>query len=150
MAMAGGGAGNERAAAAAALEALYALLPGIECQRLCHSACGPIVMSALEADRIASTAGRREAAEDLVCPYLERESGLCGVYPLRPLICRLWGVTESLRCQWGCEPSRVLSDAEVGTLIEQALELAGGEVATVWRGWASMLRAAERPGGLEG
>ena len=128
----------------AALEAVYASLPAIDCQRLCHSACGPIVMSGLESERIASTAGRREAADDLVCPYLERESGLCGVYPLRPLICRLWGVTDSLRCQWGCEPTRVLSDAEVGALMERVLELADGEVATVWPGWNSMLRVAER------
>ncbi|MEZ4501994.1 MAG: YkgJ family cysteine cluster protein [Dehalococcoidia bacterium] len=131
----------------AALERIYASLPGIDCRRLCHTACGPIVLTGLEADRIASVAGRREADADLVCPYLERESGLCGVYPLRPLICRLWGVTESLPCQWGCEPERVLSDVEVGALIEDVLELAGGEVATVWPGWASMLRSAERPGG---
>jgi Fe-S-cluster containining protein len=136
--------GEARAEVAAALEAIYAELPSIDCRRLCHPACGPIVMSRAEGARIASVAGEREAADDLVCPYLERASGLCGVYELRPLICRLWGATESLRCEWGCEPSAALSDAEVKRLIERVLALSDGDSVTVWRGWERML---ERAGG---
>ena len=133
----------------AALEAIYAELPAIDCRRLCHAACGPIVMSRVEGERMASMAGGaaggsgvREAAADLVCPYLERESGLCGVYALRPLICRLWGATESLRCEWGCEPSAVLSDLEVERLAKRVLALSGGESVTVWSGWNVMLERA--------
>lgn len=102
----------------AELEAIYASLPRIDCQKRCHGSCGPIVMSALEWDRVASAHAERTCDDDLICPYLDRISGLCGTYEIRPLVCRLWGATESLRCGFGCEPERVLSDLAVAALVK--------------------------------
>ncbi len=105
-----------------ALEALYAQLPKIECQRKCQECCGPIAMTRLEAkrlpelafDRLPSDAGisfiSRTATDTLVCPLLKR--GECSVYARRPAICRLWGLTEKLRCPHGCEPVPRWTDAQ--------------------------------------
>ncbi len=133
-----------------ALLALYASLPHLECQRLCHGSCGPIVMSALEWDRLAEAHGARHCGDDLVCPHLERDSGLCGAYEVRPLICRLWGATERLTCQFGCQPDRLLTDAEVEALVSRVEALSGGAPRSVWPGWAPHLQAARRnhDGGL--
>ena len=123
------------------LRAIYDSLPRIDCQKRCHGTCGPIVMSGLEWDRIARHHGARTCDDDLVCPYLERASGLCGVYDSRPLSCRLGGVTEALRCQFGCEPERVLTDLEVAALIERVEALSRDTPRTVWPGWQRYLEA---------
>lgn len=96
----------------AQLDALYRELPTIACQRQCQDACGPIFMSRVEWQRIIKKLGYepRGCTSDLVCPMLQQ--GLCSVYHVRPMICRLWGLVETLRCPWGCEPSRVLTHAE--------------------------------------
>ncbi len=129
----------------AQLLAIYASVPAINCQRLCHGSCGPIVMSGLEWERLAEAHGGRACSDDLVCPHLERASGLCGAYEVRPLICRLWGATERLRCEFGCEPSRVLSDAEVEALVASVEALTDIPPRSVWAGWARYLEAARAP-----
>lgn len=85
------------------LDALYAELPVIECQGLCSSSCGPIEMTLPEWKRIQLFLGRTPRAISTTCPMLVRER--CSVYKLRPLICRLWGITERMPCPWGCQPS---------------------------------------------
>jgi|ERR1051326_7151292 Fe-S-cluster containining protein len=93
------------------LDALYAELPTIACQRKCHSACGPIFMSRVEWQRIIKKKGYEPRATSIDCPLLV--SGLCSVYNVRPMICRLWGIVESLPCPWGCKPQpRYLTHAE--------------------------------------
>jgi hypothetical protein len=87
----------------AALDALYRELPTLDCQRQCQDCCGPIAMSRVEWQRICRKLGHvPRGADDLVCPMLQQ--GLCSVYHIRPVICRLWGVTETLPCPWGCQP----------------------------------------------
>lgn len=86
------------------LDRLYASLPTIECRRLCQASCGPIFMGYAEWARV-KLLGKRpmgEQTKHLVCPMLKE--GLCQVYEHRPAICRLWGLTEAMRCPWGCEP----------------------------------------------
>lgn len=105
----------------AALEVLYAQLPKIECQRKCHESCGPIVMTRLEARRLPELSFEKMMMKhksgpplqgigflsivpaSLTCPLLK--NGACAAYDRRPAICRLWGLTEKLRCPFGCEPS---------------------------------------------
>lgn len=104
----------------AALQALYAQLPTIQCQQKCHDYCGPVPMTRLEARRIpemtfdtmklghsiGSIPGRGficRVTNDLKCSALK--DGKCSVYERRPAICRLWGLTDELRCPFGCEPS---------------------------------------------
>jgi len=98
----------------AALESLYAMLPKIVCQRKCQDCCGPIMMTRLEARRLPELKCdtvplkigvgyfSRTSTKTLMCPLLK--NGGCSVYSRRPAICRLWGLTEKLRCPFGCEP----------------------------------------------
>lgn len=140
------------------LRELYAELPTIECKGLCSNACGPIDMTDVERNRLvdlgvtipvftAADAAAWARGERLDCPALTEVTGhplaprlrmaRCTVYEDRPLICRLWGMTESMRCEAGCEPSRVLSDREAYDLIFRAMEIGGhrhiGDLATYRR-----------------
>ena len=89
----------------------YSLLPRLECQGKCQAACGPILMSRLEWVRIVEQVGFAPKAVTLTCPMLGRD-GQCTVYSIRPMICRLWGLVEGLPCEWGCRPSKYLTDQE--------------------------------------
>ena len=55
----------------------------------------------------------------LACPLLRH--GRCTVYAQRPLVCRLWGVTESMECPHGCRPVRYLKYAQ-GQLLLRMIE----------------------------
>jgi hypothetical protein len=89
------------------LHALYARVPAIECKGLCHDACGPILMSQQEA----RTIGHPNDMGDWECPKLS-PLGTCSVYEDRPMVCRLWGVVESMPCPHGCVPERWLTHDE--------------------------------------
>ncbi len=98
------------------LDALYATLPRVDCQRQCQEACGPILMSRVEWIRVQRHArGRRTTLRDVTCPMLMR--GACFVYAVRPLICRLYGLVRRMRCPFGCEPERWMSDDEARTVL---------------------------------
>lgn len=117
-----------------AMRELYDRVPSIACQGLCHDSCGPIEMSTLErrtlAERGVQITDRHTALQllmddgDFDCDALD-EDRRCGVYEDRPLICRLWGVTQTLPCPYGCEPESVLSDAEGMALIAESMHLGG-------------------------
>jgi uncharacterized protein len=92
-----------------AIDRIYARLPTIACRGKCQESCGPIYMS-------------------LRCPMLCRESGKCRVYDIRPVICRLWGLVESMLCPWGCRPARVLTDREGAVIIERVMRIGNEEV----------------------
>ncbi len=105
-----------------ALDALYAALPTILCKKQCQASCGVIVMTRVEWLRLQRYMGYRPKDKcTLVCPLLRR--GCCSVYPVRPLICRLWGVSELMPCPWGCIPERWVTDAEGTAWIRRVEEL---------------------------
>ena len=105
------------------IDRLYATLPHIECQRRCQKACGPILMSKAEADRIAERIGRTpKDTNDLSCPMLSI-MGSCTIYDIRPAICRIYGLTKSLQCQFGCTPEHWLEDAEAHRLLRRIHKL---------------------------
>jgi Fe-S-cluster containining protein len=122
------------------IEKLYADLPAINCKRLCQDCCGPISMTDFEVARIAGrvpsfpstgrkmpvrlASGQVVIAQGFVtdcekCPLLA-EDGSCSVYPIRPLICRLWGLVQSMRCPFGCTPERWVSPRESFKLLSRA------------------------------
>lgn len=118
---------RKRRAKRDALAAIYAKVPAIRCKGLCWDFCGPIGMTALEAGIIEAHTGQPiPPARSLTCPYLT-EAGRCEIYPVRPLICRLWGVTEELRCPHGCETTEILPRGEGLNLLAEAQILSGGE-----------------------
>ena len=110
------------------LTALYATLPAIDCQGLCSDSCGPIEMSVRERDRIERAAGRKvTCGAGASCSMLTADRR-CGQYELRPLICRMWGVVESLPCPYGCVPEGGRLPDEDGYRLLVAADEIGGAV----------------------
>lgn len=127
----------------AELDELYAQLPTIECQGFCWDSCGPIDMAGAERARIARAGvnipqGSFTRDGPSLCPALTMLHQ-CSVYEIRPLICRLWGLSRRLRCNYGCKPSRQLSEPEMYELIARAYDISGQPQE------AAMARAATLP-----
>lgn len=134
------------------LDALYAELPTIECRDGgCWQSCGPVPMTGVERQRIVDEHQVQVAAgPDGTCcaltPLLR-----CGVYQVRPLICRIWGMTRSLPCPSGCRPSRWLSDDEADEFIARAYDIDGQPgLAASFRARIGRPRPARRGGLLGG
>jgi Fe-S-cluster containining protein len=110
------------------LQALYDTLPTVECKGLCWEACGLIIATALEERKMLQMAGHGlSCSHELTCDYLTPERR-CGVYAARPLICRLYGVSEGLLCPHGCIPTAVVPKSEVNGMIRLVRSLGGGLV----------------------
>lgn len=106
------------------LDALYAELPSIPCRGFCSDSCGPIQMSIRERERIERPHGKVECGLGPSCSMLTPDRK-CGVYDIRPLICRLWGLTESMQCPYGCKPDRLLTDEEGFDFLRRSIEIGG-------------------------
>jgi Fe-S-cluster containining protein len=79
-------------------------------------------MGRVEWQRVCRAGGERVGLRGGICPYLEDER--CSVYEVRPLICRLWGVVDSMPCLWGCQPEpRYLTTEEGYAFLERAREI---------------------------
>lgn len=86
------------------LEAIYAKIPKMECVKGCVRCCGPFRSTfwlPVEAENINAffrehDMEERKASSDLVrfllCPYIDDDR--CSIYPVRPVVCRLYGVVE--------------------------------------------------------
>jgi uncharacterized protein len=110
------------AQALSALHGLYRQIPALACQGRCTEACGPLGLSQLEFVQIQrATPLRLAEGKTTACPLLKR--GRCTVYATRPMICRLWGVVESMPCVWGCRPERYLTVDEADSLMREAEQL---------------------------
>lgn len=51
------------------------------------------------------------------CKALKDEK--CSIYSSRPAICRLYGVTETLECHFGCKPKEKLNKEEAYAIIRE-------------------------------
>lgn len=97
--------------------AIYAELPDLACRGLCQDSCGPIGWSTEEAAAVTQAGGEPPTfGPTLRCTYLD-DHGRCRVYAVRPLICRLFGLTDTMRCRHGCTPSRWLTEGEARALL---------------------------------
>lgn len=124
-----------------ALRALYDELPSIDCKGLCWNSCGAIDASPVERAHIADlgveipvfteeAAQRWARNEPDYCPAFSLGAqGLgkpgCTVYEQRPMICRLWGLNEDMRCPYGCEPERELTIRETYDYLFRAMRAGG-------------------------
>jgi len=117
---------SRRSKKAAKLDAIYAKLPAFECKGLCSADCvSGLIMSKAEARRLELAAGSKpQARVDAPCPHLKGSK--CSVYKLRPMVCRLFGVVEDMRCPHGCKP--VLSSAEGVALVNASIKVGGSLV----------------------
>lgn len=108
----------------AELEALYAQIPDMGCLGLCQAACGPIGMGDAEYARLQEPGMPPIARADpgripftpASCPALTL-LGQCGVYALRPMVCRIWGAVASMRCPHGCRPEGGFMDEATGQIL---------------------------------
>lgn len=79
------------------LNAVYREIPAMECAEGCSDCCGPIRWSLIEQVNIARWLLKRGrpmlVSEGEDCPYLE--GGRCSIYPVRPYLCRIFGVARS-------------------------------------------------------
>lgn len=119
------------------LEDAYAALPRIECKGLCAKSCHYTMFTPTELARAEQAAGRKLPIDAVLdehgghwatltgdkkgrCPLLRL--GRCTTYEARPLLCRLYGLVPSMRCPYGCEPERWLTDAEGHELLAAIAE----------------------------
>lgn len=105
-----------------AVDAVYAAIPSANCQRKCQACCSPIgnLCTSFERDRITARAGKAPneftPRSGELCNMLSPE-GNCTVYDVRPAICRLYGVTKGLRCDFGCTPATGVSDESAAMIL---------------------------------
>lgn len=96
---------------------IYNQIPPSSCPTGCGDCCGPVFPSRAEIKKIRRWCLNKgieykeflKTGDDGVCPYL-MESKLCLIYPVRPFMCRIYGVAEHrlLKCD-KCIPSSVLN-----------------------------------------
>ena len=114
------------------LQEIYQQVPKIECTGACVGECSVIPMSELEAGQIREVSLRPVTFETspsgqhvtmipegpgLVCPMLVGTK--CSIYNSRPLVCRIFGVSEGLACPKGCRPKKMLTRKEAASLLKQ-------------------------------
>lgn len=91
------------------LAAFYDQLPPLDCKGLCGLTCGPIGISDFEAQHLQNdgiglpTVVDHPTCGKLTCSHLTAASR-CGIYERRPMICRLFGVVEGMKCPHGRKP----------------------------------------------
>jgi len=83
-------------------------IPSFECVPGCHDCCGPVTASSEEMSRLPIKSGAEHdaALSRLDCVHLGPKG--CTVYGERPLICRLFGTTNSLPCPNGRAPEKMI------------------------------------------
>lgn len=104
------------------LQEIYDKVPDAGCKGLCHAACGPLTMAAVEMKRLVDAVGSDAACydpHDFLCGALDRKTHRCTAYSVRPLICRLYGAAEGLECPHGCRPERLLTRQEALALAQE-------------------------------
>lgn len=114
------------------LEALYASLPEMRCRQQCWDSCTTFPTNALEHRHIKEKTGisllgqsARKHKSLPRCPALS-EDNRCMIYAVRPMICRIFGMTKLLSCGHGCVPEGgYLPTEEAFVLINRVLRLSG-------------------------
>lgn len=137
---------------AARLAAVYADMPAMNCQGLCADSCCSMGQTRVEQANIRAQTGVELplAHAGVRCGALTMLNR-CGVYDVRPTVCRLWGATRSMRCNYGCEPEGgFLTDAQAYELLARVAEIDGDpEQAEAFRApWRDPDTAAEYMRGL--
>jgi len=105
------------------IDDLYAQIPNVMCKSGCSECCGPVMASEAERLRIFEAAGRELDFDTttLECGFLDKATGKCSIYPIRPAICRLFGVTDTplLKCPHGCAPFQFITKRDCDYILGQ-------------------------------
>jgi len=103
------------------IEDLYELIPEFICSESCYECCknfGVPSRTKLEDERLKKfledNGMQPGEACGQTCPYLDETlpEGGCSIYPVRPLICRLYGTSPNYLCKMGIRPVRPLGEDE--------------------------------------
>lgn len=101
----------------------YSGIPACHCPTGCAKCCGPILWNEEEDQAIRAylrkRGGTMPRGHGVYCPFLQVGKHRCSIYPVRPLVCRLYGVTRTLTCEVGHRVERWLSGAEAAALMQQ-------------------------------
>lgn len=114
------------------LREVWGSMPSIECKGLCWQSCSTVPVFPIELEALQEHAGRDLATTDLSyangrvvglgtfgapCPFLVMQR--CSAREVRPTICRVYGLSEGIRCPHGCEPTRLMTDEETFKLLNR-------------------------------
>lgn len=114
----------------ASLDDVYAAIPDTPCTGACSLHCVLVTGSRREAMRTRQANSGQPVLvavsrpNGTPCPAVT-DDGRCGVHPVRPTICRLFGAVTGLGCPYGCVPERMLTDDEGAWLLGEAQRLGG-------------------------
>lgn len=114
----------------------------MDCKGLCSDRCGAIPCSSLERKQLEARGKPFGTNGQMVCTMLKGTR--CTAYSVRPLICRVWGTTEKLRCPHGCEPERWLSEQEFNELAQEMQKLSGDSPEQMFGAMLNQMSPAEQ------
>lgn len=116
------------------LSDIYAQIPQSTCKPNCGKCCGPIMPSLAEMRNVKDWCKNHNIdykeflniTEKGDCPYLTTEKK-CLIYPSRPFLCRILGVSIELPCPIGkCSSTKILNNPQSRALYK-AIYLRGKE-----------------------
>ena len=108
----------------ATLEWIYDHLPPISCKKLCHDNCSIVPVSKVEAAQISRVTGRAidepvamsgfvqlpvVKSKNAHCGFLDKRR-TCSIHSFRPLLCRLYGIDQKMKCPHGCVPKQFIEE----------------------------------------
>ena len=80
----------------------YPQLPVMQCDPGCDQCCGPALCTESEYQTIVAYVAEHSITpieQGVMCPMFQ--GGRCAIYPVRPMICRVFGHLERLHCPRG-------------------------------------------------
>ncbi len=111
------------------LEVLYDQIPSIECKGLCFHTCTMVPAAKIEIKRARGRMGGKnpfnpvsmlnEMKKGNIPSCAALKDNKCSIYSSRPAICRLYGVAEGLKCNYGCESDKYLTKEEANRIIRE-------------------------------
>lgn len=119
------------------LDKMYSAIPELECKGFCESTCTTFPVSEGERKNYIETLGydplpnhTRETLANIeiehlksgkvpIAPCPQLKNGKCSIYPIRPMICRLFGTTKQLRCPFGCLPKKWVPDRDAKKMLNK-------------------------------
>lgn len=96
------------------------VLPALGCPEGCGQCCGPVPVTASELSRVRAYVrqhGLTPGEKTGRCPLYDGQR--CTVYPVRPLLCQVFGHTKGLPCPKGLGAPRLPDRAVLALLREQ-------------------------------
>lgn len=91
---------------------IYDMIPTFECIDGCTDCCGIVPFSGFEWEQLKpdeiKTKSFAEIIENPACPFIE-DGKHCGIYEKRPLMCRIYGTIENLKCPHDKKPLKFLT-----------------------------------------